>query len=241
MAKIELFAYIRTMRKKPTITFRLNDDFYDKLDKFTEKVLSEGYEYFSDEFENIDSFYQEALEDNSSRTDLSFRRTPKPFYLIEALYYKIFDDFNREAFNKAKNTVLILPDCLSLMQDKCKRERKKYGKICTRCVPNCQINKIMEIADLYGVEGYFSKRALTEQLEKIKKKKVSLGVIGISCLLTLASGMRSAKEAGVPSRGVFLNFTGCEHWADKPFPTETTIEKVKAILEEKYGVSDSSS
>jgi hypothetical protein len=229
------------MREKPTITFRLGDDFYDKLEKFTDRILREGYEYFGEEFKNIDDFYQKSLSDDSERNDHSFRRTPKPFYLIEALYYKIFDDFNRDAFNQTKDTVLILPDCLSLMQDKCKKERRELGKVCTHCVPNCTINKIMEIADKYAIEGYFSKRALVEQLEKIRKDKPSLSVIGISCLLTLASGMRSANEAGVPSRGVFLNFTGCEHWADKPFPTETAIEKLRAILVEKYGTSDSSS
>jgi hypothetical protein len=229
------------MKEKPTITFRLGDDFYDKLDSFTRRVLDDGYECFKEEFANIDCFLERVNNDSSARSDLSFRRTPKPFYLIEALYYKIFDDANRAAFNEAKDTVLILPDCMSLMLDKCKRERTEFGKICTRCVPKCQINKIMQIADSYNVEGYFSKRALTEQIENIKKSKRSLAVVGISCILTLASGMRSADNAGVPSRGVFLNFTGCEHWADKSFPTETAVERVKAILEEKYGVPDSSS
>ncbi|UCD94455.1 MAG: DUF116 domain-containing protein [Candidatus Zixiibacteriota bacterium] len=226
------------MKEKPTMTFRLGDDFYDKLDRFTKKVLEEGFELFKEEFKNIDGFYEKALKDTSKHKALTFIRTPKHLYLIEALYYQAFEYINREAFNKAEETVIILPDCLALMGDKCKRKRKKLGKICTRCVPNCQINRIMQIADEYNVEGYYSKRALTEQIQKIKKRKPSLAVIGISCILTMASGMRSAKEAGVPSRGVFLNFTGCEHWAGKPFPTETAVERVKAILEEKYGLPD---
>lgn len=229
------------MKEKPTITFRLGDDFYDKLDRFTRKVLDDGFELFKEEFKNVDSFYARAINDNSKRTDYTFRQTPKAFYLIEALYYKILDETNCEAFNKTKYTVLILPDCLCLMQDKCERKRTKYGKICTRCVPNCQINKIMQIADRYDVEGYFSKRALEEQLKKISKAKPSLAVVGISCILTLASGMRTAKEIGIPSRGVFLNFTGCECWADEAFPTETAVGRVQAILEEKYGVPDSPS
>jgi uncharacterized protein len=228
------------MREKPTNTFRLGDDFYDKLEQFTQKVLAEGFAFFGEEFRNVDSFYEKAINDQSDRDDHTFRRASKPFYLIEALYYKIFDDFNREAFNRAKDTIIILPDCLSLMGEKCQRKRSRFGKKCTRCVPNCQVNKIMEIADRFGVEGYFSKRALEKQLTRIKKVKPSLAVIGISCILTLASGMRSAKEAGVPARGVFLNFTGCEHWAVKPFPTETAVARVEAILEEKYGIPDSS-
>lgn len=226
------------MRKKPTATFRLGQDFYDKLDRLTTKVLEEGFDLFKDEFKNIDSFYKKAVNDNSARTDHTFRRAPKHLYLIEALYYQVFENINREAFNKTEETVIILPACLALMQDKCKRKRRKYGKICKRCVPNCQIHRIMQIADKYSVEGYFSKRTLTRQIEKMKKDKPSFALIGISCILTLASGMRTAREVDVPSRGVFLNFTGCEHWADRPFPTETTIERVQAILEEKYGIPD---
>ena len=222
------------MKNKPTITFRLGDDFYDKLDAFTNRFLKDGFDLFAGEFANIDQFRERALADSDNRTDASFRRNPKEMYLLEAVYYQIMERINREAFNRAENTVLILPDCMSLLMDKCKRERTSYGKICTRCVPNCRINKIMQIADRYHLEGYFSKRALTEQLSNIKKDKPSLAV-------TLASGMRSAKEAGVPSRGVFLNFTGCEHWADHPFPTETTVDRVRAILEEKYGIPDSTS
>jgi len=232
------------MKKKPTITYRIEDDFYKKLEKFTNNVLTDGYKLFEKEFGNIDSFYQKTLEEDQNRDAHNFRQAAKPFYLIEAMYYQIFENENREAFNKAERTVIILPDCLSYLGEKCKREREDLGKVCTRCVPKCQINQIMEIADKYGkknVEGYFSKRALVEQLTNIKKAEQStLSVIGISCLLTLASGMRQAKEAGLPSRGVFLNFTGCEHWADKPFATETAVERVKSILEEKYGLPDSS-
>ncbi|MBN2227281.1 MAG: DUF116 domain-containing protein [candidate division Zixibacteria bacterium] len=229
------------MKDKPTITFRLGDDFYDKLDAFTDRFLKDGLELFAKEFASIDAFRQRALDDPDDRADASFRRNPIEMYLLEAVYYRVMEQVNREAFNRAKDTVLILPDCMSLMMDRCKRERTPHGKICMRCVPNCQINKIMQIADRYHLEGYFSKRALTEQLANIKKDKPSLAVIGISCILTLASGMRSAKEAGVPSRGVFLNFTGCEHWADHPFPTETAVDRVQAILEEKYGLPDSTS
>jgi uncharacterized protein len=226
------------MPEKPTITYRLGDNFYDKLDSFTKKVLAEGMELFGDEFKNIDQFYETALSDNSKRDDHNFRRTAKPFYLIESLYYQIFDDFNRPAFNAAKETVIILPNCLALMQDKCKRKKTRFGEKCDHCVPNCQINKIITIADRYGVEGYFSKRNLEKQLAKMKKRKPSLSVIGISCLLTLASGMRTAKELDIPSRGVFLNFTGCDHWSDRPFSTETAINRIESILKEKYELPD---
>ena len=234
----------KNKEKKPTITYRIDEDFYKKLEAFTKKTIEDGLGLFENEFVNIDSFYNKTFDDEPGRSDHNFRQSAKPFYLIEALYYQIFDFVNREAFNKAEKTIIILPDCLSFLGEKCKKEKTELGKVCTRCVPQCQINQILEIADQYGnnnVKAYFSKKALVEQLTKIKKTESStLAVIGISCLLTLASGMRSAKEAGLPSRGVFLNFTGCDHWTDKPFTTETAVNRIKSILEEKYGSPDSS-
>ncbi len=223
------------------MTYRLGEDFYGKSASLTEMSFDKGMELFKEEFKNIDGFYAKALQDGSSRDDHDFRRQPRSMYLLEAINFQIYDKINREAFNQAKDTVIIFPQCLAFMQSKCKRKRGKYGKVCSRCVPNCQIRQITEIAGKYGVEGYFSKRKLERQLTKIKKDKPSMAVIGISCILTLASGMRTAKEVGIPARGVFLNFTGCDHWTDEPFSTETAISRVRSILEEKYGISDSAS
>ncbi|MEW6015427.1 MAG: DUF116 domain-containing protein [Candidatus Zixiibacteriota bacterium] len=228
------------MTRKTPPTFLLKDDFYSKLEQFTSEVLEKGLALFEDEFKNIDTFYERACSDGTARDDHQFRRTPRPFYLLEALAFQLYDRSRRKSFNSAKNTVIILPQCLSLMQEKCQRKKTRYGKVCDRCVPNCQINKIMQLADRYGVAGYFSQRKLEEQLRRLQKKYRSLSVIGISCILTLASGMRTAGELGVPARGVFLNFTGCRHWSDTPFATETALDRVEMILREKYELSDSS-
>lgn len=216
----------------------MEDDFYDKLSNFADKFLSDGLALFKKEFANIDAFLEKARAASDGRDDGDFRLNAKEMYLLEAVYFEVMDRVDRDAFNKAEHTVVILPVCLALMQDKCKRARTRYGRVCKSCVPNCEVNKINRLAARYEIDCYFSKRALTKQLEKIKKSKKSLSVIGISCILTLASGMRTAKELGVPSRGVLLNFTGCEHWTDRPIVTETTISRLEAILKEKYGSKD---
>ncbi len=226
------------MRGKPIVTYRLGEDFYGRLEALAKNLTDKGLELFKEEFGHIDAFYEKALDDQSSRDDHDFRRQPRLIYLLEAINFKIYDQLNRESFNTAKDTVIIFPQCLALMQSKCKRKGGKYGKQCAKCVPNCQIRQITEMAQRYGVEAYFSKRKLEQQLTKIKKDKPSLSVIGISCILTLAGGMRTAKDVGIPARGALLNFTGCDHWSEVPFSTETAIGRVCEILEEKYGLSN---
>ncbi len=216
-------------------TYRLGPDFDRKLTEFVDRFQREGYEHFRDEFAQLDEFIAAAHEDTSDRTDKGLRRTPKIKYLLEAVSFKIYDQLNREKFNRAKNTLIVLPDCLSIQVNDCLKTDEKWGDRCQQCIDDCQASEVVELAEQYGIEVVFSKRKLTEQIEHFAEKHEDLGVVGIGCLLMLAEGMRSSADAGVPARGVLLNFTGCEHWNDDPFASAFPLDQLKAILEEKYG------
>jgi hypothetical protein len=220
-------------------TYRLGPEFNDKLTRFVDRVLREGFEAFSKEFAGLDPFIANAHSDRSDREDKSLRQTPKEKYLLEAIAFKIYDDLNREKFNQAKETLIVLPDCLSLHNPDCLKTDEKWGDRCQQCADDCQANEVVELAESYGLEVVFSKRKLEEQIDHYCKQSGDLAVVGIGCLLMLASGMRSAAEAGVPARGVLLSFCGCEHWNDEPFASEFPLEQLRAILEEKYGQANS--
>ncbi len=216
-------------------TYRLGPDFGRKLTEFVDMFLDKGFDWFSDEFANLDGFIAKAKADRSGRTDKQLRQTEKVKYLQEAVAFKIFDQLNREAFNRAADTVVVLPDCLSLHNPDCLKTDEKWGDRCQQCVEGCQANEAVELAGSYGLEAVFSKRKLSQQIEHYRDRSGNLGVIGIGCILMLAEGMRTAAEAGVPARGVLLNFCGCEHWNDQPFASEFPMEQLRAILKEKYG------
>jgi hypothetical protein len=215
-------------------TYRLGPDFNKKLDKFVRRFLSQGLDYFSGEFARIDAFAQKAQRDRG-RDDSDLRQAEKEKYLLELVAFKIYDELNRESFNLRKRTLIVMPDCLSIHEKECEKVEKAYGFFCKRCQPTCQAYEIGELAREYGVQIVFSKRKLAEQIEYFSKKMGDLGVVGIACVMMLASGMRTAAEVGVPARGVPLNFTGCEHWNDEPFASDFAMASLKAILEEKYG------
>ncbi len=215
-------------------TYRLGPDFNQKLDSFVRKFLAEGFELFSEEFQRVQPFIDRARR-NGKRDDGDLRQTEKEKYLLELVSFKIYDELNREKFNKCKSTLIVMPDCLSIHEKECEKVEKSYGFFCKRCLPTCRAYEIGELAKQYGLKIVFSKRKLTEQIEYFSKKMDDLSVIGIACILMLASGMRTAAEVGVPARGVPLNFTGCEHWNDEPFASDFAMESLKAILEEKYG------
>ena len=218
-------------------TYRLGPDFNNKLDEFVKKFIKDGYEHFSEEFERINEFVEKARSD-PNRDDSDLRRTEKEKYLLEVVSFKIYDELNREKFNRCKDTLIVMPDCLSIHDKECEKVEKPYGSFCKRCLPSCQAYEIGELAKKYGVKIVFSKRKLTEQIEYFSKKMTDISVIGIACVMMLASGMRTAAEVDVPARGVLLNFTGCEHWNDEPFASQFTMTSLEAILEEKYGARD---
>ncbi|UCG61408.1 MAG: DUF116 domain-containing protein [Candidatus Zixiibacteriota bacterium] len=218
-------------------TYRLGPEFHTKLKRFVGKFLAEGFEHFAEEFERVDAFVEKAHLDDG-RDDRDLRQSPKEKYLLELASFAVYDELNREQFNKRKNTLIIMPDCLSIHEKECEKVEKSYGFFCKRCNPECRAYEIGDLAKKYGLKIVFSKRKLAEQIEYFSKRMGDLSVIGIACIMMLASGMRTAAEVGVPARGVLLNFTGCEHWNDEPFASDFSFASLKAILEEKYGARD---
>jgi hypothetical protein len=218
--------------KKNIPTYHLDDDFRARLNVFTQQVLSEGFEFFSREFSRIDDYVKQAQENDHGE---SMRTMDKATYLLELLAFSIQDKRDREAFNKAPKTLIVMPDCLSLHNMKCEKVDTPYGDVCKRCVQTCQAFGITELAAKYRCKVIFSKRKLTEQLEHYRETMGDYGVIGVACIKMLATGMRTAAEVGIPARGVLLNFSGCEHWNDEPCASEFSMTWLEVILKEKYG------
>ncbi|HQL24318.1 MAG TPA: DUF116 domain-containing protein, partial [candidate division Zixibacteria bacterium] len=169
--------------------------------------------------------------EDSPEKDL--RRTPKEKYLLEALAFSFYDDLNREAFNRTGDTLIIVPDCLSLNNPDCRKVEGEYGDTCQQCEPACQSYWVMELAWEYGARVAFSKRKLSNQIEHYAERLSNVGVVGVACMIMLTSGLRTCAELDIPARGVLLSFTGCEHWNDVPFGSRFPMSWLREILEEK--------
>ncbi len=216
-------------------TYRLGADFDGKLEALVDRILSDGMSSFAEEFQKIDAFLEKVANEPKERDAHELRSTEKVQYLLEAVSFKIYDRLNKEAFNRAAKTVIIIPNCLSLHNPKCKKKDLRWGDKCRLCTPTCQAFQVERLAKQYGAECVFSKRKLESQIKRFAKKAhEDIGVIGIGCLLMLAGGMRTAAEVSVPARGVPLDYCGCEHWNDQPFASSFQLARLEQILREKY-------
>jgi len=95
-------------------TYLLRPDFEARLESFTNAFLAAGCEIFSPEFANLDAFLQTAQTDDPDRDDRQLRQTEKPFYLLEAVAYRIYDSLTASGSIRTKSTLIVLPDCLTL-------------------------------------------------------------------------------------------------------------------------------
>lgn len=220
-------------------TYSLGPDFDSKLESFTNAFLAAGWEVFASEFGHLDSFIEGTQADSSDRDDHHLRRTEKPLYLLEAVACKIYDTLNIEQFNRTTETLIVLPDCLTLHNPYCEKSDSRRGDECQGCTPECLAHRVTTIAERYGAKVLFSKRKLEEQLEYHKGKSKNLGVIGIGCILMLAHGMRKAVDLEIPVRGIPLNYCGCDHWTDEQVATSFPLNRLEQMLKDKRDVSNS--
>jgi len=213
-------------------TYRLGPEFPAKLDQFVDQFLEQGFAFFRDEFDGLEEYVIRSIEENGPE---KLRRTPREKYLLELLSFGIHDRLSRGEFNRRRNTIIVMPDCLGLHNPECEKADREHGDICRRCTESCQAYQITELAQEYRLKTVFSKRKLTAQLEHYSEKLGDLAVLGIACINMLAEGMRAAHEAGLPARGVLLDFSGCEHCHDQPCASEFAMNRLREILDEKYG------
>jgi hypothetical protein len=214
-------------------TYRLGPDTCDKLERLAARVLDDGFTTLAPELAGIEDFAAAAEDEDPERDAHQMRRSPKELYLLETLSFQVLDQVWRDAFNATQDTLVVLPDCLSLHNPKCKKTDGQWGDVCARCLPQCPAAQATELCAKHGATAVFAQRDQEAMLSHHRDRSGDLGVVGVACVLMLAAGMRASAMLGIPARGVLLEGCGCEHWNDELFGTRFALERLEAILAEK--------
>jgi hypothetical protein len=206
---------------------------YERLDRLAERFLELAETEVGGAFSRVPAFVARAMQDDG-RGDELYRRTTRERYLVELLACVVMGRQFWPEFAARRDTVLILPDCLRRQGGECKRKSTRFGTRCTACDPECAICRMTIAAARHGGAAYFADMDHEKQFRALLRGPYrDLSVLGVACIWMLASGMRAAEAAGVPSQGVLLNYCGCEHWCDEPMVTGAVVERVEAILAAK--------
>lgn len=206
---------------------------YERLDRLADRFVEMAESEVGGAFARVPAFVARARIEGGRDAEV-YRRTTRERYLVELLACVVMSRQFWPEFVARRDTVLILPDCLRRQGSACKRKGTRYGTRCTACDPECAVCRMTLIAARHGAAAYFSDMEHGKQFRALLRGPYrDLSVIGVACIWMLASGMRAAEGAGVPSQGVLLNFCGCEHWRDDPVVTDAVVERVETILAAK--------
>jgi hypothetical protein len=217
------------MKRHDPPTYLLDSNFGEKLRVFGDEFVAFAKSRFSNEMSRVCSYVQEYRK-NPIQDGFTWGAFPEEFYFAELTTIAILNKALWDDFCRADHTVIFIPDCLSLMKDKCKRKGVEYMEQCDRCVPNCAVNKIVSLKENFEFFEVFTYREMKDQFKVLKDKFKSVSFFGVACILMLAEGMRSSMADGVPAHGVPLAYCGCEHWAKEPFPTDTDLAEIERVL-----------
>jgi hypothetical protein len=203
---------------------------YARLDRFADRLLELGLAELGAAFTRVPEFAARAALE-TGRDEEFYRRTTRERYLAELAAVVIMGRQHWPRFAARRDVVVILPDCLRLDADRCRREADgDCGTRCADCDPDCVAGRISAAAEAHGVPAYFAERERGAQFGALRRAHPDLALLGVACIWMLAKGMRDAEEAGIPSQGVLLNYSACDHWSETPATTDAVVERVAEIL-----------
>jgi hypothetical protein len=205
-------------------------ELYRRLDRLADRFLALAGEEVGAAFTRVPAFAARAAVEEG-RQEEWYRRTTRERYLAELAAVVIMGRQSWERFAARRDVVVILPDCLRIDWDACKREADGPGGTrCMSCNPDCLAGQISDVAEEHGAVAYFAERERAAQFGAWRQAYPDLALLGVACIWMLAKGMRDAEEAGIPSQGVLLNYSACDHWSDAPATTDAVVERVAEIL-----------
>jgi hypothetical protein len=212
-------------------------DLYARLDRLADRFLDLALEEVGAAFTRVPEFAARAARETGRHEEL-YRRTTRERYLAELLAIVIMGRQHWPRFAARRDVVVILPDCLRIDWDTCRRAADgDCGTRCMSCDPDCLAGRISAVAEEHGAAAYFAERERGTQFGALRKAHPDLALLGVACIWMLAKGMRDAEEAGIPSQGVLLNYSACDHWSEAPAVTDAVVERVAEILRARPRVS----
>jgi hypothetical protein len=224
------------MKHKPP-TYFLDGDVGVRLQEFSDEFLELSALHFGHDTANIREYVRNC-EKSGTDDNFAWATFDRDFYYVELATIGVLNRCMWNGFCRADNIVLFIPDCLSLLGDKCKRKGDAFLECCDQCVPNCEVNQIVQFKDRYNFREVFAYRDQTEQFRLLRDKYESVAFLGIACILMLASGLRTSMASRIPAHGVPLRYSACEHWAKPAFPTATDLKTIEAVLRAREAERD---
>ncbi|WP_432644572.1 DUF116 domain-containing protein [Methanobrevibacter sp.] len=156
--------------------------------------------------------------------DIIFFNSPEELYHLNMLGANLMNRIFKEDFQLRKRKALLLPSCMKISRENCNAENSRLGPICRLCNKKCNVYKI---AKEFPHELYLIEHNSDSLKNATKKDLDELGIIGVTCVLNLISGVYQSSKMGIPPQCVLLNRVSCaKHWMREDIPSTIDFQEL---------------
>jgi hypothetical protein len=185
---------------------------------------------------NVDRFLSEVFPAYRGREDEVLCGRRRVEYHLCMVGTEILSRAYREAFLATHRKILIVPSCMKARPDgECQADPTPLGMRCAGCTADCHVYAVTRLGEERGVEVLI----LPEDLAVFRPgsgagfKGASIGIIGVSCVLTNVDGGWKTRRLGVPAQGLLLDYCGCSyHWHPWGIATDINRQQLLKVLED---------
>jgi hypothetical protein len=168
------------------------------------------------------------------REDAIFCGRRRVEYHLNMVGTEILNRAFREPFLGTVRKMVLLPPCMKAQpDDECQAHLTPFGARCAGCTPGCRVLQLTELGKRLGFEILI----LPDELSVFSSGTVkpvngdTVGIVGVSCVLTNPSGGWETRDLGLPAQGVPLDYCGCRyHWHKEGIPTDISVDQLLRVL-----------
>jgi uncharacterized protein len=209
----------------------------DKIITLADWFTSHSLEVLGGYTTNVDWFLAEVFSSYQGRDDEVLCGRRRVEYHLNMVGTEIMNQAFRPAFLAAERKVVVLPACMKARPDEdCLADGTPFGARCAQCTPGCHVQAVTQ----WGVEHGFDVTILPEDLGVFRggagevARAGSIGIVGVSCVLTNVDGGWQMRDLGVPAQGLLLDYCGCSyHWHPRGIATDINKRQLLRLLGEE--------
>lgn len=210
---------------------------FHAVGKFSEWFDQASLETLGQYTSNVETFLDKEHRAYRWREDYIFTGRQRVEYHLNMVGTEIMNQVFREKFLQSGQKIIFVPPCMASPDDgKCKAKDTPYGARCEHCTPGCQVNQITRYGEKHNIQVFMIPDSFSPLSWGNKEgfAAKSLGVVGVSCPLTIVSGGLEMRRIGIPAQGLLLDHCGCSwHWdPGKGIVTEINFGKLIEIFED---------
>ena len=183
----------------------------------------------------VDDFLEEDWPHYKFREDRVLCGRRRVEYHLNMVGTEILNRAFRPAFMAAEHKIIFVPPCMAAPQDgTCQAVDTPLGAKCQACTPTCRVHQVTKLGEKYGAQVFMipdSFSPLTNGAGGVPEN-TTIGVVGVSCPLTIISGGLETQRMGVPAQGLLLDYCGCPwHWdVGKGIVTDINMHQLTQIM-----------